>query len=127
LNSGWCLFAIFNHPLSRDSRQKFHLKLSLKSHPRGGLVFGVRHHFDTGGEFVNWHFIWYCQQKKITYTRAREGKKNDQAYVEQQNYSVVRRFVGYRRLDTWEQLKILNQLFEKLSDYQNFFQPVMRL
>lgn len=83
--------------------------------------------FDTGGEFVNWHFIWYCQENKITYTRAREGKKNDQAYVEQQNYSVVRRFVGYARLDTWEQLEMLNQLYEKLSDYQNFFQPVMRL
>lgn len=83
--------------------------------------------FDTGGEFVNWHFIWYCRKNKITYTRAREGKKNDQAYVEQQNYSVVRRFMGYVRLDTWKQLKILNQLNEKLSDYQNFFQPVMRL
>lgn len=83
--------------------------------------------FDTGGEFVNWHFIWYCRKHKITYTRAREGKKNDQPYVEQQNYSVVRRFVGYGRLDTWEQLKILNQLYEMLSDYQNFFQPVMRL
>lgn len=83
--------------------------------------------FDSGAEFVNWHFIWYCQQQKITYTRAREGKKNDQAYIEQQNYSVVRRFVGYARLETWQQLKILNQLYQKLSDYQNFFQPVMRL
>ena len=83
--------------------------------------------FDTGGEFVNWHFIWYCQKNKITYTRAREGKKNDQAYIEQQNYSVVRRFVGYVRLNTWEQVEILNQLYEGLSDYQNFFQPVMRL
>lgn len=83
--------------------------------------------FDTGGEFVNWHFIWYCQKNKITYTRSREEKKNDQPYVEQQNYSVVRRFVGYGRLDTWKQLKILNQLYELLSDYQNFFQPVMRL
>lgn len=50
--------------------------------------------FDTGGEFVNRCFIWYCQNKKISYTRAREGRKNDQAYIEQQNYSVVRRFVG---------------------------------
>lgn len=83
--------------------------------------------FDTGGEFVNYHFIWYCKQKKITYTRAREGRKNDQAYVEQQNYSVVRRFVGYKRLDTPKQLEILNQLYDFLSDYQNFFQPVMRL
>jgi hypothetical protein len=53
--------------------------------------------------------------------------KNDQNYIEQQNYSVVRRFVGYQRLDSEEQLAILNELYLKLSDYQNFFQPVMRL
>lgn len=83
--------------------------------------------FDTGGEFVNYHLIRYSQRQKITYTRAREEKKNDQNYIEQQNYSVVRRFVGYQRLDTYGQLKILNQLYILLSDYQNFFQPIMRL
>jgi hypothetical protein len=83
--------------------------------------------FDCGGEFVNWHLIRYCDRNHITYTRAREAIKNDQAYIEQQNYSVVRRFVGYQRMDTEEQLKILNKLYELLSDYQNFFQPVMRL
>lgn len=83
--------------------------------------------FDTGGEFVNYHFVRYCEREKITYTRSREEKKNDQNYIEQQNFSVVRRFVGYRRLDTYGQLKILNCLYDLLSDYQNFFQPVMRL
>lgn len=83
--------------------------------------------FDCGGEFVNWHMIRYCTENKITYTRARETIKNDQAYIEQQNYSVVRRFAGYQRLDTEKQLKTLNKLYELLSDYQNFFQPVMRL
>lgn len=83
--------------------------------------------FDCGGEFVNWHLVKYCERNLITYTRARETIKNDQAYIEQQNYSVVRRFVGYQRLDTEEQLKTVNKLYELLSDYQNFFQPVMRL
>lgn len=83
--------------------------------------------FDTGGEFVNYHLIRYSQRHRITYTRAREEKKNDQNYIEQQNYSVVRRFVGYQRLDSYRQLKILNDLYILLSDYQNFFQPVMRL
>lgn len=83
--------------------------------------------FDCGGEFVNWHLVRYCQNNKITYTRARETIKNDQAYIEQQNYSVVRRFVGYQRLDTEKQLKTVNKIYELLSDYQNFFQPVMRL
>lgn len=83
--------------------------------------------FDTGGEFVNYHLIRYCQRKKIIYTRAGEEKKNDQNYIEQQNFSVVRRFVGYGRLDTFRQLRILNRLYDLLSAYQNFFQPVMRL
>lgn len=83
--------------------------------------------FDTGGEFVNWHLIRYSKRKRITYTRAREEKKNDQNYIEQQNFSVVRRFVGYQRLDTYPQLKILNDLYGLLSDYQNFFQSIMRL
>lgn len=83
--------------------------------------------FDCGYEFVNYHLVRYCKQNHITYTRAREAMKNDQAYIEQQNYSVVRRFVGYQRLHTWTQLAKLNTLYELLSDYQNFFQPVMRL
>jgi len=83
--------------------------------------------FDCGGEFVNYHLIRYCDKNHITYTRAREAIKNDQAYIEQQNYSVVRRFTGYGRYDTEEQLEILNRLYDLLSDYQNFFQPVMRL
>ncbi len=83
--------------------------------------------FDTGGEFVNYHLVRYAERNKITYTRAREEKKNDQNYIEQQNFSVVRRFVGYQRLDTYQQLRILNKLYDLLSDYQNFFQPVMRL
>ena len=83
--------------------------------------------FDTGAEFVNYHLIRYAERNKITYTRAREDKKNDQNYIEQQNFSVVRRFVGYQRLDTYQQLKILNRLYDLLSDYQNFFQAVMRL
>lgn len=83
--------------------------------------------FDNGGEFVNHHLIRYADRNKISYTRSREAIKNDQAYIEQQNYSIVRRFVGYTRLDTYEQMKIINDLYLKLSDYQNFFQPVMRL
>lgn len=83
--------------------------------------------FDTGGEFVNYHLVRYAERNRITYTRAREEKKNDQNYIEQQNFSVVRRFVGYARLDTYRQLTLLNRLYDLLSDYQNFFQPIMRL
>lgn len=75
----------------------------------------------------NWHLVRYCKKHKITYTRARESYSNDQPYIEQQNYSVVRTFVGYKRLDSWKQLELLNKFYLKLSDYQNFFQSVMRL
>lgn len=95
---------------------------------RSGLPFpllGID--FDSGGEFVNYHLVRYADRNKISYTRSREAVKNDQAYIEQQNYSVVRRYVGYQRLDNPKQLEILNRLYRKLSDYQNFFQPVMRL
>lgn len=83
--------------------------------------------FDCGGEFVNYHLVRYAEKNKITYTRARAGVKNDQPYIEQQNYSVVRRFVGYQRLETKTQLTTLNQLYQLLSDYQNFFQSIMKL
>lgn len=89
------------------------------------FMFGID--FDSGVEFVNWHLVRYCKKNKISYTRARESYSNDQPYIEQQNYSVVRTFVGYKRLDSWDQLKLLDQLYLKLSDYQNFFQSVMRL
>jgi hypothetical protein len=64
---------------------------------RGRLPFPLKGiDFDSGGEFVNWHLIRFSERNHITYTRAREAVKNDQAYVEQQNYSVVRRYVGYQ-------------------------------
>ena len=69
----------------------------------------------------------YCHQEKITFTRGRVGRKNDNAYVEQKNWSVVRRAVGYYRYDTPEQLDLLNKLYALLHFYGNFFLPVMKL
>lgn len=54
-------------------------------------------------------------------------RKNDNCYVEQKNYSVVRRAVGYARYDTEAELEILNTLYQSLRPYTNFFQPVMKL
>ena len=69
----------------------------------------------------------YCQQNKITFTRSREYRKNDSCYVEQKNYSVVRRAVGYLRYDTEEELDVLNELYLYLGRYNNFFIPVTKL
>jgi len=82
---------------------------------------------DNGGEFINAHLLNYCKEQKITFTRSRPYKKNDNCFVEQKNYSVVRRAVGYARYDTEEELEVLNQLYESLRLYTNFFQPVMKL
>jgi hypothetical protein len=82
---------------------------------------------DNGSEFINQALYDFCQQHKITFTRSRPYRKNDSCFVEQKNYSVVRRAVGYQRYDTDEQLDLLNQLYEVLDLYTNFFQPSMKL
>jgi hypothetical protein len=81
---------------------------------------------DNGQEFINaplWH---YCQRAHITFTRARVGHKNDNAYVEQKNWSVVRRLVGDERFDTPEQVDELNLLYGVYRLYVNHFLPVMK-
>jgi len=82
---------------------------------------------DNGAEFINDELYRYGQDEKLTFTRGRSGHKNDNAYVEQKNWSIVRRAVGYRRHDTPEQLDLLNRLYALLHFYVNFFLPVMKL
>lgn len=82
---------------------------------------------DNGSEFINNHLLRYCQQAKITFTRGRAWKKNDGCFVEQKNYSVVRRAVGYARYDSESQRQLLNTLYGHLRLYTNYFQPVMKL
>jgi hypothetical protein len=82
---------------------------------------------DNGSEFINSHMLRYCIDNKITFTRSRSHKKNDSCYVEQKNYSVIRRAVGYLRYDTKEEVDILNELYKYLGQYTNFFQPVVKL
>jgi hypothetical protein len=82
---------------------------------------------DNGSEFINDQLYRYCLREQITFTRGRAGRKNDNAYVEQKNWSIVRRAVGYYRYDTPEQLNLLNSLYALLRFYVNFFLPVMKL
>ncbi len=82
---------------------------------------------DNGGEFINHHFEVFCRENSITFTRGRPYRKNDSCFVEQKNYSVVRRAVGYSRYDTKEELELLNEIYTHLRLYTNFFQPVMKL
>jgi len=82
---------------------------------------------DNGSEFINHRLYAYCQRKKITFTRSRPYKKNDSAHVEQKNWSVVRRLVGYDRYSSKEALEQLNRVYQLVRCYVNFFQPTMQL
>ncbi|MBI4457275.1 MAG: hypothetical protein HY644_15455 [Acidobacteria bacterium] len=82
---------------------------------------------DNGGEFINYHLYHYGEREGVTFTRSRPLRKNDNCFVEQKNYSVVRRFVGYARYDREEELRVLNELYAVLRLYVNFFLPSQKL
>lgn len=82
---------------------------------------------DSGGEFINHHLYEYCQKEKITFTRSRPYKKNDQAHVEQKNWTPIRQTIGYARYESPEALALLQQIYVDLRLFVNFFQPVMKL
>ncbi|HPK87493.1 MAG TPA: transposase, partial [Atribacterota bacterium] len=82
---------------------------------------------DNGSEFINHHLIRYCEEQHITFTRSRPYHKNDSCYIEQKNWSVIRRTVGYGRYDTDKELRLLNKLYGYLRLYVNFFQQVRKL
>ena len=82
---------------------------------------------DNGGEFINQCFYNYCRDEKITFTRSRSYKKNDSCHVEQKNGNVVRRLVGYERLDTKASFESLGRVYDLVRLYINFFQPTMKL
>ena len=82
---------------------------------------------DNGSEFINDTLYRYCLSEQITFTRSRPYRKNDQAHVEQKNWSVVRHTVGYDRLETPSELELLHSIYSDLRLYINFFQPVLKL
>jgi hypothetical protein len=83
---------------------------------------------DNGSEFINYPIWNYCNAEKLEFTRSRANKKNDNAYVEQKNWTHVRKLLGYFRYDTPKEISIINDLYRnELRLYKNFFQPVMKL
>ncbi len=82
---------------------------------------------DNGAEFINDHLIRYCQEERITFTRCRPYRKNDQAHVEQKNGSVVRQLVGYERYTSPAALKQLGRVYELARLHVNAYLPVMKL
>ncbi|MGE5603984.1 MAG: transposase, partial [Nitrososphaerales archaeon] len=76
---------------------------------------------------INDHLKRYCEQRQITFTRSRPYKKNDQAYIEQKNWTAIRQTVGYDRYEGPVACGLLAAVYEPLRLYINFFQPVMVL
>jgi hypothetical protein len=102
----------------------------------GGAVHHVRKRLpmtllgldsDNGSEFINHSLYDYCRRNGVTFTRSRSYKKNDSCHVEQKNWSVIRRVIGYDRFSSKAAFKALDDVYTLLRLYVNFFQPVLKL
>ncbi len=82
---------------------------------------------DNGSESINETLLDYCSKHGIEFTRSRPYHKNDQAWIEQKNGSVVRRLVGYGRLDGLRAVEGLGRLYTASRLFVNFFQPSFKL
>ena len=83
-------------------------------------------HPDTGGEFINHVAKKWFDEEGIEFTRSEPGRKNDNMFVEERNGHVIRRYLGYARLDNLESLPVVNELCETLELYTNHWKAVKR-
>jgi hypothetical protein len=83
---------------------------------------------DNGSEFINDHLYRYCQAHQIQFTRGRPYKKDDNAHVEQKNWTHVRKLLGYVRYESEPALTAMNDLYRhELRFFQNLFLPSVKL
>lgn len=83
---------------------------------------------DNGSEFINHHLLRYCRGSKIEFTRSRPYKKDDNAHIEQKNWTHVRKLMGWDRYDSRRALNAMNGLYRKpLSLWMNLFLPSVKL
>lgn len=83
-------------------------------------------HPDTGSEFINWFCKGWCEAKGQRLTRSRPNHKNDNCFVEERNGHIVRKWVGYARLDDERLVVALNELYDILTPYLNHFMASKR-
>jgi hypothetical protein len=94
------------------------------------LPFAIKHlHPDNGGEFFNDHLVRFfgAAITGLTLSRSRPYEKDDNRFVEQKNDTLVRAYLGHRRLDTAAQRDRLDALYAEMGVYYNLFQPVLHL
>lgn len=83
---------------------------------------------DNGSEFINWHLKTYCDERGLQFTRSRPYKKDDNAHIEQKNWTHVRKLIGWDRYDSPQALAAMNDLYaHELRLYMNLFQPSVKL
>jgi len=83
---------------------------------------------DNGSEFINYHLLSWCEKRGIQFTRSRPYKKDDNAHIEQKNWTHVRKFMGWDRYDSQKALETMNDLYEnELPLFMNLFQPSVKL
>jgi hypothetical protein len=121
ISTGWTDVTALSHRSQEAVSKAIHLMRQRLPFPLLGIDS------DNGSEFINDLLYRYCLGEKITFTRSRPYKKNDQAHVEQKNWSVVRHTVGYDRWETQQELALLESVYDDLRLYINFFQPSFKL
>jgi hypothetical protein len=83
---------------------------------------------DNGSEFLNHHLVTYCKAQSVQFTRGRPYKKDDNAHIEQKNWTHVRRLIGWDRYDTPTAVQLLNDLYcHEQRLMMNLFQPSVKL
>lgn len=83
---------------------------------------------DNGGEFINYSMVKYCAENRINFTRGRPYKKNDNAHIEQKNWTHVRKIFGFSRIEDEKIIKKMNELNRKeVRLYKNYFQANVKL
>ena len=95
---------------------------------RPRFPFRIRElHPDNDSALVNNLLLDWCREQRIQLSRSRPYQKNDNAWIEQKNWTHVRKIVGYRRFDNTSELRILNEIYGVLRLYKNFFLPTIKL
>jgi hypothetical protein len=81
---------------------------------------------DNGSEFINYHLLTWCTDQQITFTRSRPANSNDGCHVEQKNWDIARRTVGYWRYDTPGEIAVLNRIWPALSPFDQSVHPAAK-
>lgn len=83
---------------------------------------------DNGSEFINYHLVGYCEKHRLEFTRSRPYNKDDNAHIEQKNWTHVRKVFGWERYDTPDVIEAMNELYRnELRFMMNLFQPSVKL